>query len=269
MTCNSSENPEYGLVSVVTTTHNCAGFIGETIESLQAQTYRDWELLVIDDCSADNTVEIIESYAKKDPRIHLVRLSIKGGRIFARNVGIKEARGRYIAFCDCGDKWMPEKLKRQLKFMSEKGHYFTYTSFKTCNSKGKINGYARCAPKIGRRRIITHNPIGTSTTVYDTLTTGKIYMPSLHQNEDLGLWIDLISRFGAAYGLQEPLAVIRSKSLISKAENRGSFKDKFNVYHKHLKYNNILSVILLAGISMPCSVFDQLKRKTAYLTRRN
>ena len=122
---------DYGLVSIITASFNCSAFIGETIESIQAQTYTNWELLITDDCSTDNSREVINSYADKDPRIRLLRLDKNSGAGIARNNSIREAKGRFIAFCDSDDRWKPEKLERQLAFMTENSYGLTYTSYDT------------------------------------------------------------------------------------------------------------------------------------------
>lgn len=110
-----------GLVSIITTIYDSGDFIGRTIESVLAQTYTNWEMVITDDCSKDNGTSIVESYAAKDPRIRLIRLSENGGPGLARNVSIQNANGQYIAFLDSDDTWRPNKLERELDLMKEKG----------------------------------------------------------------------------------------------------------------------------------------------------
>lgn len=107
------------LVSIITPSYNSAAYIAEMIESILAQTYTNWELLITDDCSTDDSVKIIESYATKDSRIKLFRLASNSGAGIARNKSIEEARGRYIAFCDSDDLWKPQKLEKQVEFMQK------------------------------------------------------------------------------------------------------------------------------------------------------
>ena len=118
-----------GLVSIIMPTYNCASFIEETIESIQAQTYVRWELLIVDDCSTDNTKEIAAKYMKKDSRIKYQCLEINSGAAAARNVSMKLAKGEYVAFCDSDDLWMPDKLEKQLLFMKRTGKNFTCTAY--------------------------------------------------------------------------------------------------------------------------------------------
>ena len=127
---------DFGLVSIITPSYNCAGFIGETIASIQAQTYRNWELIITDDCSTDNSTQVIESYCRQDSRIKLLRLDSNSGAGAARNNSIRAARGRFIAFCDSDDRWTPDKLQLQLEFMTSNGYGLTYTSYDTCSEQG-------------------------------------------------------------------------------------------------------------------------------------
>ena len=115
---NQTKNmKEFGKVSIITPSYNCADFIEETIESVIAQTYMDWEMLITDDCSTDNSVEVISQYVKKDPRIKLYRLSKNGGPGVARNNSIEKAKGRFIAFCDSDDRWLPEKAPARRRWL--------------------------------------------------------------------------------------------------------------------------------------------------------
>jgi glycosyltransferase involved in cell wall biosynthesis len=144
----------HGLVSIITPSYNCAAFISETIEAIQAQTYTDWELLITDDCSTDNSIEIINRYADNDPRIILIRLKQNSGAGVARNHAIDCAKGQYIAFCDSDDRWFPEKLEKQISLMKSKGIALCYSSYMTCNEKGDINGIIVAPKKISYNDIL-------------------------------------------------------------------------------------------------------------------
>ena len=119
---------DYGLVSVITPSYNCARFIGATIESVQAQTYPNWELIIVDDCSTDHSREVIEKYIGEDPRIKLVVLERNSGAAVARTKAMQLAQGRYMAFLDSDDLWVPDKLERQLEFMNKYHHAFSCTA---------------------------------------------------------------------------------------------------------------------------------------------
>ena len=153
---------DYGLVSIVTPSYNCAAFIGETIDSILAQTYQNWELIITDDCSTDNSREIIEKYSSQDSRIKLLKLNENSGAGVARNNSIKSSQGRFIAFCDSDDRWYPQKLERQLSFMESKDCALSFTSYDVCNEDGKVCGYVECLPKLDKRKILRDNGIGLS-----------------------------------------------------------------------------------------------------------
>lgn len=137
----------YGLVSIITPSYDCADFIGETIDSILSQTYTNWELLITDDCSTDKSRDIIREYADNDSRIKLLKLEKNSGAGVARNNSIKEAKGRFIAFCDSDDRWFPDKLEKQLAFMAAKDCQMSHTSYLTCDEVDKITGIVVCRRK--------------------------------------------------------------------------------------------------------------------------
>ena len=130
----------YGLVSIIMPTYNAYDHVAASIESIIAQEYPDWELLITDDCSTDKTFDIISEYAKKDTRIKIFRNNINEGAGASRNKAIQEAEGRFIAFCDSDDLWKPEKLSTQLRFMATNGIDICYSSYFECDEDGKTTG---------------------------------------------------------------------------------------------------------------------------------
>lgn len=128
------------LVSIITPSYNSAKFIGKTIDSVISQTYKNWEMIIIDDCSTDSSAEFIKTYEEKDSRIKLVQLKENSGAAVARNIGIQLAQGRFIAFLDSDDSWLPEKLERQIDFMLFNDYSFTYTSYLKVDEGGKVLG---------------------------------------------------------------------------------------------------------------------------------
>ena len=127
---------ENRLVSIIMPTYNCGNFIGETIDSVIAQIYENWELIIVDDCSTDNTEEIVNVYRKKDSRIKYKKLATNSGAAVARNRGIELADGKYIAFLDSDDLWQPKKLDTQIKFMNNNAYHFTCTSYNKIDEEG-------------------------------------------------------------------------------------------------------------------------------------
>ncbi len=256
-----------GLVSIITPSYNCADYIAQTIESIQAQTYRTWELLITDDCSTDNTRERICQYADKDNRIRLFKLDKNSGAGVARNNSIKEAKGRYIAFCDSDDRWYPYKLEKQIKFMQENDCPLSYTSYDTCNETGEIIGYVECLDSLSYAKIIRDNGIGCLTAMYDCKKIGKHYMPSIRKRQDWCLWIDIIKQHGKAYGLKEPLALYRIRSGSISSNKFEMLKYNFNVYHDILKFNRLTSWLMLGGYFMPYYFYKKIKQKLNYRSR--
>lgn len=242
---------DLGRVSIITPSYNSASFIAATIESILLQTYPYWELLITDDGSTDRSVEIIERYIQKDSRIKLFRLEKNCGAGVCRNRSISEATGRFIAFCDSDDRWLPEKLEKQLAFMREKDCALSYTSYLTCNESGKISGII-----IGRRRetyfsMRCDNGIGCLTAIYDTEKVGKAFMPELRKRQDWGLWLTILRDCGVAYGLKEPLAIYRIHSN-SISKNKSSLvKYNLSVYKTVLGYSYFISYLFFFLLHLP------------------
>ena len=253
--------PNFSLVSIITPSYNCADYIGKTIESIQAQTYQDWELLITDDCSSDNSCEVIEKYMSTDPRIKLFRLEKNSGAGVARNKSIREAKGRFIAFCDSDDRWHPEKLERQLKFMTEGNYSLTYTSYYTCKEDGSLAGYVECLRRLTPMKILRDNGIGCLTAVYDAEKIGKHYMPAIRKRQDWCLWMSIIDQTRRAYGLQEPLAYycLRKDSISSNKVEM--LKYNFAVYHDVRGHNKLMSALILGGYFLPYYFYKKLCQK--------
>ena len=155
------------LVSIVTPCYNAGKFIGQTIDSVLAQTHTHWELIIVDDCSSDSSVEIIERYTYRDNRIKLIRQPENGGAVLARNKAIEEACGQYIAFLDADDLWLPNKLEKQLVFMREHDLAFTYSSYQLMNESGEYLGEFLTQPQISYHFLLKTNCIGCLTAIYD------------------------------------------------------------------------------------------------------
>ena len=127
------------LVSVIMPSYNTAEFISESIKSVQAQTYKNWELIIVDDCSTDRTDDIVQTFLT-DKRIRYIKLEKNSGAAVARNRALREARGKWIAFLDSDDLWEPQKLEKQIQFMKESGYYFSYTNYCELNEDSSLNG---------------------------------------------------------------------------------------------------------------------------------
>lgn len=255
---------DYGLVSIITPSYNSSDFIVETIEAIEAQTYMNWELLITDDCSNDNSCEIIERYARKDNRIKLFRLEQNSGAGVARNFSIKIAQGRFIAFCDSDDCWYPKKLEKQLAFMIDHEYDFSYTSYDTCNEKGDLIGCVKCLHQLSYLTLIRDNGIGCLTSIYNAEKIGKMYMPTIRKRQDWGLWLNIIKKTKYAYGLQDRLAIYRIRRDSISSNKISMLRYNFNLYHQVEGFSAITSFILLVFYFLPYYFYKKMKQKRNY-----
>jgi teichuronic acid biosynthesis glycosyltransferase TuaG len=219
------------LVSIVMPAFNAGRFIGDSIRTVQAQTYTDWELLVVDDGSSDDTVDVVESFARWDRRVRLVGQGDRGGPGAARNIGIAAARGEHLAFLDSDDLWLPDRLSRQLDFVSRGDVAFAIGGYTFIYPDGRVaNRTIRVPERLDYRALLKNTIIWTATVLLNRRLIGDIRMPRLPQHEDLVLWFDLLKRGFVAHGMQEPLAVYRMVHGSASRNKWRSAKRMWNVY---------------------------------------
>lgn len=220
------------LVSIITPVHNSEEFIEECLNSVLSQTYPTWELLLVDDCSTDNSATIIQEHANKDPRIKYFRLEENSGAGVARNKAIAESKGNFIAFLDSDDLWLPEKLEKQLSFMQSNKYPFTFTSYNKINEEGeKLVGIVKAKKKIAYKKALYKNPIGCLTVMYDVSFFGKQFMPSIRKRQDYALWLKLLKKTNA-HGLQEPLSSYRVRNNSISANKWSLLKYEWKIYRE-------------------------------------
>lgn len=242
---------DFGLVSIITPSYNCSDYIGETIKSIQSQTYTNWELLITDDCSSDDSIKVIMSYANTDPRIKLNILKKNSGAGVARNTSIEASKGRYIAFCDSDDRWYPDKLEKQLNYMNMKGCAMSHTSYMTCDENDRITGIVICRKKESLRSMCKDDKMGFLTVIYDTEKVGKIFMPELRKRQDWALKLKILKICEKAYGMKEPLAYYRKRSNSISSNKRSLIKYNIAVYQEILGWSKIKSNLFFYFIFMP------------------
>lgn len=247
------------LVSIITPSYNCAAFIEETVKAIQRQTYQNWELLITDDCSTDNSVAVIEGLSVKDERIKLFRLDHNSGAGAARNNSIKEAQGRYIAFCDSDDIWLPEKLEKQLALMKLKGAICAYGSYYECDDNLNRKGIVRVPEKLSFLEEKHVNQIGTLTAIYDSQKVGKQYMPLIRKSQDWALWLKVMKQCGVAYGLQEPCADYRVRPNSNSSNKRKMIKFHAAVYEDVFHYPHWLAMLYTLFVNIPAHLFKRKK----------
>lgn len=198
------------LISIITPIYNSEKFIEFTLNSVQSQTYKNWEMIIVDDVSQDNGPRIVEKYAKEDKRIKLIKLEKNGGGAVARNRAIKEAKGKYITFLDSDDLWHPQKLEKQVKFMEENNYDFTYTYYEKIDEEGNsLNKIVKSKDKVNYKDLLKSNQIGCLAAMYNAEKLGGIYMPLIKKRQDYALWLQVLKKVKYAYCLKENLAQYR------------------------------------------------------------
>lgn len=196
------------LVSIIMPSFNTGKYITETIESVLAQSYKNWELIIVDDCSSDNTDEIVSTYLSDD-RIHYLKNEKNSGAAFSRNTALREAKGKWIAFLDSDDLWMPEKLEKQIDFMDRNGYSFSYTNYEEINAEGNRTGVKVTGPKkITKTRMYNYCWPGCLTVMYDRSVVGLIQIEDIKKNNDYAMWLK-VSKKADCYLLDEYLGKYR------------------------------------------------------------
>jgi len=232
-----TQNPQkisfdYGLVSIIMPNYNSEKFIKATIDSVIAQTYQNWELIIADDCSKDGSVAIIESFC--DERIRLIRNSSNSGAAISRNNAIDAANGRWIAFLDSDDLWDENKLEKHLAFMTESDVAFSFTNYKVINSEEElVTEFAPPKDEYSYASILKHCYIGCSTVIYDCEKLGKCYMPTdAIKREDFACWLQILRTGEVATCFHEPLTTYRVHSNSVSSNKFKMIKFQWNVYRK-------------------------------------
>ncbi len=235
------------LVSIITASYNVEQYIAETIASVQSQTYQDWEMIITDDASTDNTCKIIEEIAKKDGRIKLLKLKQNSGPAVARNQSIKKARGRFIAFLDADDIWYPDKLALQVKLMLEQNISVSFTSYQHIDEAGKdLNYVINAIPNLSYAKLLKNNYIGNLTGMYNVSKLGKLYQPNLKKRQDWCFWLEALKRSNKpAVGIQQVLAKYRIRKGSVSRNKVQLLKYNFLVYHQYLKFSFLKSMLYL------------------------
>jgi teichuronic acid biosynthesis glycosyltransferase TuaG len=245
------------LVSIITPSYNSSQFIKECVSSVLRQTYRNWELIIVDDCSRDNSRNIIRDLAKKDTRINTVFLQKNVGAAEARNIAIRKARGKYIAFLDSDDIWLENKLKKQIKFMRDAGIAFSFTSYNTINEHGnKILNTVSAPEKMTYNAYLKDTVIGCLTVVVDIEKVGSFEMPDIKISEDMALWLKILKRGFIAYGLNEVLSQYRVSSNSLSKNKINALVFVWKVYREVEKLSLFYSIYCFC-----CYVINAIKKR--------
>lgn len=223
------------LVSIITPSYNCAKYIGETIKSVLNQTYTNWEMLIVDDCSTDNTEEIVKSFC--DDRIRYLKNEKNSGAAVSRNYALREAKGRWMAFLDSDDMWMPEKLEHQIAFMEQNGYHFSCTKRVLCTEDGTLTDiYATSPAHVTGFMMRNYCWIASYTVMYDKDVVGLIQIADLKKRNDYAMWLRVIEKCDCYY-LDEVLAIHRKRpGSISNAKYTVLMKHLYILYRKDQGY---------------------------------
>ena len=218
------------LVSVVIPMYNAESFIKETIISVINQTYKNMEIIIVDDKSKDNSAKIVEEMKKLDSRIKYIKLVENKGVANARNIGIKNSKGRFIAFIDSDDLWKENKLEKQIKFMVKNNYGFTFTSYEYINEDGTfMNKVIHTKNCVDYEKLLNGNCIGCSTVVIDRNIVSSIHMPKV-RHEDYVTWLSILKSGHKAYGLEENLGYYRKLKNSLSGNKIQAAKWTWNIY---------------------------------------
>lgn len=250
--CNPS------MVSIIMPSYNASAFIAESIESVLAQSYREWELLVTDDCSKDDSYAIARRYAAKDGRVKAFRLEKNAGAAIARNNSLGRAQGRYVAFLDSDDLWKPEKLEHQLAFMQANQASFTYTDYELMSEHGELLGKRLKMPiQLTYNQYLRNTAIGCSTVMVDRCLAGDFRMyPMRRTSEDMATWLSLLRKEGIAKGLRENLTTYRIVRGSFSSNRLNAAKDVWFVYREIEGLGLLRSVFSFCGYA-----FNAVKKR--------
>lgn len=236
------------LISIITPVYNADKYLEETVKSVQAQTYDNWELFLINDGSTDASLKIAKILAKSDKRINLITIENSGAAV-ARNTGIERARGRYLCFIDADDLWEPEKLEKQLHFMQEKDCAFSFTTYayadKNANKTGKI---AHVPSTINYNQALKNTTIFTSTVMLDLekLKRADVMMPNV-KSEDTATWWKILKKIDQAYGIDNSLTVYRRPGKSLSSNKLCAIKRTWALYRKTEKLSIMKSISCFCG----------------------
>lgn len=196
------------LVSIVMPSYKTASFIAEAIHSVQSQTYQNWELIIVDDCSPDNTDDVVKPFLF-DERIKYLKNEKNSGAAVSRNRALREVKGKWIAFLDSDDLWMPEKLEKQVAFMKKNDYHFSYTNYAEIDTEGHRNGITVTGPKkITKTGFFNYCWPGCLTVMYDAETVGLIQIVDIKKNNDYAMWLKVCQKTDC-YLLDKELALYR------------------------------------------------------------
>jgi teichuronic acid biosynthesis glycosyltransferase TuaG len=231
------------LVSIITPSFNSEKYISETIQSVQNQTHQNWEMIILDDCSQDSTVAIIEGFIENDPRIQLHKLATNSGPAKARNKAIEQVKGSFMTFLDADDIWFPDFIENSIKTIQQTGINFVFSSYKRSNENLEFVYSDFIVPqKVTYSDILKSNSISCLTAFVDIKTLGKKLMPDIFKRQDMGLWLQYLKEIPYAYGIQEPKAIYRIRENSLSRNKKNLIKYQWQFYREVEKLDFLSSI---------------------------
>lgn len=228
------------LVSIITPVYNVEKYIAQTIEAVQLQTYRNWELLLVDDCSKDNSAQIIAEYKKNDLRIKYFKLEKNSGAAVARNEALSRAQGRFLAFLDSDDLWVPEKLQKEMAVMLNGESAFVFTAIKMVDENNNLIKDTISVPKrVTYERLLKETVIATSSVLLDKKVIGDFRMPLIRSGQDYATWLLILKKVSYAIGINEGLVLYRKSSNSLSSNKFKSIKQVYKIQTQNEKINRI------------------------------
>ena len=249
--------------------YNARKYISDSIDSIIAQTYHNWELLITDDCSADGTRDILKQYEEKDSRVRVAYMEKNLGAGHTRNRSIERAQGRYIAFCDSDDRWMPTKLEQQINFMKEKDCGMVFSSYIVCDENNNNKGVIIAPRKQSLFQTKCDDKIGFLTCMYDTEKIGgKMLMPTIRKRQDYAHVLQVLQKCKYAYGMKEPLAYYRIHTGSISHNKWSLIKYEVETYKLVFGHSTLTAYLFLFFFFMPTYTLKQVKKRVDNLRKR-
>lgn len=246
--------------SIITPVYNAEDFLEETLNSILNQTYQNWESILINDNSNDGSLEIAERFVRLDPRFKIINKTVSEGAARARNAGIEQAKGRFIAFLDSDDIWNPTKLEKQIDFMKKNNADLSFTAYNFISEQGVLGDFVSVPNEVSYKTLLRGNIIACLTAVYDTKKLGKVYMPDILKRQDFALWLKITKSGVNAIGINESLAHyrIRTDSLSSSKFN--TMMHTWGVY-RNVEKLSILSSLKYISSHLAGAIIKRIKNK--------
>ncbi len=249
-------------VSIIIPCYNSGIYLRESVESIIRQSFINWTLFIVDDCSTDAcTKEIIGSLGQRDSRIHVFSTQVNSGAGVARNVGLDNVRGGYVAFCDADDWWYPNKLEDQLIFMISNGYEFSCTYYENCDEQLNVLSTVRQASRQGFRRLISGCNIGTPGVVYKFNGAEDLRFPNCRRGEDWAMWLRLLKRFSYVYVLPKVEWKYRHVPGSTNSNKIRIVSAVIDMYMQELRCSKLSAILLFTFVFMPRYLWRSYKAR--------